>query len=325
MTDPLIFYLLPVGLVVFASILYLFCRDFKVPNLDNKCVVITGCDTGFGHQLAITLDALGLHVFAGCLTEEGEHELQTKCSERLQTVRMDVTKSEDIQRCLECVKGFLETVDNTVLWAVVNNAGIDICGLVDWTSTDTMKKVFDVNLWGLLDVTKAFLPLLKKSKGRIVNVASVAGKLALAGAGAYSGSKYTVQCYSDVLRRELWHFGVGVHIIDPGFFKTNMTNSAAKCKVIKQLWENLSEEKREEYGQKCLNEALKLTEMLQYSQDMRPVVDAMEHAVTSSHPKIRYLVGWDHRLLWRWLAMLPSGLQDVLFLHLLPVPKASVR
>ena len=68
-----------------------------------------------------------------------------------------------------------------VLWAVVNNAGIDIPGLVDWCSIHDMKKVFDINLWGVLAVTKTFLPLLKKSRGRIVNVGSAGGKVAIAG------------------------------------------------------------------------------------------------------------------------------------------------
>ena len=113
MDQALYLYLSPVFVAVFAGIIYFFYHEIKVPNLHKKCVVITGCDTGFGHQLAINLDALGLRVFAGCLTEKGEHELAAKCSHRLKTVRMDVTKQEDIQKCFEGVKLFLETTDNT--------------------------------------------------------------------------------------------------------------------------------------------------------------------------------------------------------------------
>ena len=105
--DPIMYYLVPVILVVLASIYYLFSRDTKVPNLHNKSVLVTGCDSGFGHQLAIALDTLGLHVFATCLTQQGEQDLQTKCSNRLQTVRMDITKSDDIQKCLKIVQDFL--------------------------------------------------------------------------------------------------------------------------------------------------------------------------------------------------------------------------
>ncbi|KAK3746121.1 hypothetical protein QZH41_008824, partial [Actinostola sp. cb2023] len=117
-----------------------------------------------------------------------------------------------------------------------------------------MKKVFDVNVWGLLDVTKTFLPLLKKSKGRIVNVASIFGKIANAGGGAYSASKYSVQSYSDVLRRELQHFGVTVHIIEPGFFQTQITDTRRRVQSIERVWNNLSQEMREEYGQEYFDQ-----------------------------------------------------------------------
>jgi len=118
MIDTLVYNLLPIFLVFLVSILYLFTRDIKLSNLQSKCVVITGCDTGFGHQLAINLDAIGLHVFAACLTQTGRQQLQAKCSDRLQTVLMDVTDTQDIQRCLELVETFLKANKNIGIYKI---------------------------------------------------------------------------------------------------------------------------------------------------------------------------------------------------------------
>lgn len=134
------------------------------------------------------------------------------------------------------------------LWAVVNNAGILMPGFVEWITMDDMKKVVDVNLWGTISVTRAFLPLLKQTKGRIVNVASAFGIVSVPGAVAYSISKYGVEAFCDGLRREIKHLGVTVHIIEPGFFSTNLSDLDKNGKTMEELWHHLDEETRESYG-----------------------------------------------------------------------------
>lgn len=116
----------------------------------------------------------GFHVFAGVLSPEGSgaKELKEKCSKRLIVLRMDVTKTEDVQ---EVVAELHKS--KKPLWAIVNNAGIAIGCPFDWgKDVDEYKKTFEVNVFGLVRVTKYCMPLLRQSKGRVVNVASVAGK-----------------------------------------------------------------------------------------------------------------------------------------------------
>ena len=134
------------------------------------------------------------------------------------------------------------------LWAVVNNAGIGYPGPIEWVTVKEMKRTVDVNLWGTVLVTKTFLPLLKRTKGRIVNVASTSGRVATPGAAAYCISKFGVEAFSDALRNEMKHFGVTVHIIEPGAFKTNITGDQKNWQCLERLWENLDTDTRESYG-----------------------------------------------------------------------------
>ena len=134
------------------------------------------------------------------------------------------------------------------LWAVVNNAGVGFPGLIEWETVEGMKRTVDINLWGMVSITKAFLPLLKRTKGRVVNVASSWGRVAIPGVSAYSISKFGVQAFSDALRNEMRHFGVTVHIIEPGMFKTKIMDARKNIQYLETLWGNLDADTKECYG-----------------------------------------------------------------------------
>ena len=134
------------------------------------------------------------------------------------------------------------------LWAVVNNAGVGFPGLIEWETVEGMKRTVDINLWGMVSITKAFLPLLKRTKGRVVNVASSWGRVAIPGVSAYSISKFGVQAFSDALRNEMRHFGVTVHIIEPGMFKTKIMDARKNIQYLEKLWGNLDADTKECYG-----------------------------------------------------------------------------
>lgn len=117
---------------------------------------------------------VGYHVYAGVLSPEGQgaKDLRDKCSKRLHVLKMDVTKAEDVQNVVTQIRK-----SKMHLWAVVNNAGIALGCPFDWgNDVDEYRKTFDVNVLGVVRVTKNCIPLLRESKGRIVNIASVAGK-----------------------------------------------------------------------------------------------------------------------------------------------------
>ncbi|XP_070794061.1 retinol dehydrogenase 16-like isoform X2 [Pituophis catenifer annectens] len=231
--------------------LFRWYREKQIlPNLTEKYVFITGCDSGFGNLLARQLDAKGLRVLAGCLTQQGAEKLKEATSERLQTNLVDVNSPENLDKATEWVKS---QVGDKGLWGLVNNAGISIpTAPNEWLTKEDFKKVIDINLLGVIDVTLHMLPLLRRAKGRIVNIASIMGRLSLFG-GGYCPSKYGVESFSDSLRLELSPFGVKVCIIEPGYFQTAVTNEKILHQNFRNLWERLPEETKEAYGEDYYN------------------------------------------------------------------------
>ncbi|NXR72769.1 RDH16 dehydrogenase, partial [Pycnonotus jocosus] len=283
-----------------------------VPRLWEKHVLITGCDSGFGNLLARQLDARGLRVLAACLTDTGAAQLRAATSERLQTVLLDVTSSKSIADVTAWVR---ERVGDQGLWGLVNNAGIAIpTAPNEWLSKEDFVKVLDVNLVGLVEVTLSLLPLVRRARGRVVNVSSVMGRVSFFG-GGYCISKYGVEAFSDSLRLEMHSFGVKVCIIEPGFFNTMITNVGNLEKNFHSSWEKLPEEIKASYGESYLRRFVEMLKIMQktYSSNLSLVTNCMEHALTSLHPRARYSAGWDAKLLYLPISYLPSALTDALF------------
>uniref|UniRef100_A0A8C3QFE4 Retinol dehydrogenase 16 n=1 Tax=Cyanoderma ruficeps TaxID=181631 RepID=A0A8C3QFE4_9PASS len=282
-----------------------------VPGLSEKHVLITGCDSGFGNLLARQLDARGLRVLAACLTEAGAAQLRAATSNRLQTVLLDVTSSKSIADVAAWVR---ERVGDQGLWGLVNNAGIAIpTAPNEWLTKEDFVKVLNVNLVGLVEVTLSLLPLVRRARGRVVNVASVMGRMSCFG-GGYCISKYGVEAFSDSLRRELRPFGVQVSIIEPGGFQTGMTSPTLLMKDFVRLWERLPAETQAAYGRHYLDKYAKITTLMHRlsSSRLSHVTDAMTHALLSRCPRSRYAAGWDARLIFLPLSYCPAWLSDTI-------------
>ncbi|XP_065510497.1 retinol dehydrogenase 7-like isoform X1 [Caloenas nicobarica] len=280
-----------------------------VPGLSEKFVLITGCDSGFGNVLARALDARGLRVLAACLGERGAAELRAAASPRLQTVLLDVTSSQSVAAAAAWVR---ERVGERGLWGLVNNAGTAVpTAPNEWLSKADFAKVLDVNLLGLIEVTLSLLPLVRRARGRVVNVASVMGRVSFTG-GGYCVSKFGVEAFSDSLRLEMRDFGVKVSVIEPGFFRTQVINTQILENSLFSAWEGLPEEIKASYGEKYLKEFVAQVRKAQKScsPDLRPVINCMEHALTSRCPRSRYSAGWDAKLFFIPLSYLPSALAD---------------
>ncbi|XP_071211902.1 retinol dehydrogenase 7-like isoform X1 [Salvelinus alpinus] len=233
------------GLVAFWFVFRWYRELARVPNKGQKYVYITGCDSGFGNLLARHLDKLGFRVIAACYTEKGEDELKKVSSERLNTVHLDVVSTDSVSNATAFIKTL---VGEKGLWAVVNNAGVSVpSGPCDWMTVDDYKSMLDVNLIGVIGVTLSVLPLIKKARGRVVNVASVFGRISAFG-GPYCVSKYGVEAFNDSLRMNMSAFGVKVLCLEPGFFKTSVTDLHLLRKNVKTLWDKLPEEIKDQYG-----------------------------------------------------------------------------
>ncbi|XP_074550991.1 retinol dehydrogenase 7-like [Halichoeres trimaculatus] len=317
-------FLIILGLVALWFIHRWYKESKRVTNKGDKYVYITGCDTGFGNLLAKHLDKLGFRVIAGCYTEKGEDELKKAASDRLTTLHLDVTDSESVAKVAASIKTL---VGEKYLWAVVNNAGIGWpSGPNDWLTIEDHKSMLAVNLVGVIDVTLSVLPLIKKARGRVVNVSSVFGRLSTFG-GSYCVSKYGVEAFTDSLRINMAHFGVKVSCLEPGFFRTGLTDIDSTKAFIAKLWDRLPQDVKNDYGTSFLEKSYVVWEqsVKQLGDwDLMKVVNCMEHGVSAVHPRARYSVGWDAKFLWLPLSYMPTWVLDAFIHKNSPKPKVSV-
>ncbi|EHH66413.1 Retinol dehydrogenase 16 [Macaca fascicularis] len=313
-------------LAVFVGLYYLlhWYRERQVlSHLREKYVFITGCDSSFGKLLARQLDARGLRVLAACLTEKGAEQLRGQTSDRLETVALDVTKTESVAAAAQWVK---EHVGERGLWGLVNNAGISLPAAPNELLTkQDFVTVLDVNLLGVIDVTLSLLPLVRKARGRVVNVSSICGRVSLFG-GGYCISKYGVEAFSDSLRRELSYFGVKVAMIEPGYFKTAVTSKERFLKSFLEIWDRSSPEVKQIYGEKFVASFKKSAEQLEQTctQDLSLVTNCMEHALIACHPRTRYSAGWDAKLLYLPMSYMPTFLVDAIIYWGSPSPAKAL-
>jgi NADP-dependent 3-hydroxy acid dehydrogenase YdfG len=292
-------------------------RSLKVKGLDKRSVLITGCDTGFGRAAAVRLHQRGMTVFAACLGQKAVDELQQECpTDKMKAFVMNVTDDKSVSEGYAYVH---KHVNQQGLWAIINNAGVlrggplEICELSDW------KLCLDVNVMGIARVTKQFFPLIRanpekeREAGRIINVASVAGRLALPGTACYSASKFAVQGLSDALRRECRLWNVKVVIIEPGMMKTPLYDAPLDAQYVQNHFKSLPEEIQQLYG---INFLMKSQEdfrqiLLKFGGDPIQVVDGMEKAETRRYPHTRMPIGSDTGV-WLWVAALPTCVSDFL-------------
>ncbi|XP_073482433.1 D-beta-hydroxybutyrate dehydrogenase, mitochondrial [Aquarana catesbeiana] len=289
----------------------------------NKAVLVTGCDSGFGFSVAKHLHDKGFSVFAGCLFKDkgdaGVKELDNMKSDRMKTVQLNVVKQEEIDRAVENIKENLKDPDKG-LWGVINNAGISTFGEVEFTSMDTYKEVAEVNLWGTVRVTKACLPLIRRAKGRVVNISSMLGRMANPARSPYCITKFGVEAFSDCLRYEMHPMGVKVSVVEPGnFIAATSLYSPEKIKAIAdKMWAELPETVKNDYGRKYFDE--KIARMNTYcnsgSTDTSPVINAITHALTATAPYTRY-----HPMDYYWwlrmqvMTHLPGAISDRIYIH----------
>ena len=225
-------------------------------------VMVTGCDSGIGKELALCLESEGFVVFAGCLKKESFDHFNGMGS-KFHPVLLDVTKDDQVQACYDAVNKWLECEskdEKRYLHALVNNAGVGVAGYVDWLGLADYELCMKVNFFGAIRMTKAFLPTFKKQAisgdhkhSQIVNVISVAGMTSGGGlaASAYEASKHATEAFTNALRLELKMFDIRVVAINPSFFDTPLTNGVQE-RLREQLSKKISPDLREEYGESKL-------------------------------------------------------------------------
>lgn len=204
----------------------------------------------------------------------------------------------------------------------MNNAGVGFpMAPNQWLTKEDYVKVINVNLLGMIDVTLNLLPLVRQAKGRITNVSSGLGRIAMFG-GGYSPSKYGVEAFSDSLRRELRPFGVKVSIVEPGAFKTGIATKPIVEKKFKALWARVPKDVKESYGEQYFDAYCKnfIDLVTKGSSNLYLVVDSLQHTVIAVYPWTRYSCGWDCKFLNLPLSYFPTIIMDYVLTRSCPNP-----
>jgi NAD(P)-dependent dehydrogenase (short-subunit alcohol dehydrogenase family) len=249
-------------------------------------VVVTGASTGIGHACALHLDRIGFRVFAGVRRDEDAARLSTEGSDRLTPVKIDVTDAASIRAAADEVTAALASEP---LSGLVNNAGIAVSGPVEYLPIDEVRKQLEVNFIGQVAVTQAFLPLLRRSRGRVVNIGSVGGEVALPFLSPYAASKHALEGFSDSLRREVERLGVHVSVVRPGAIQSSIweRGNAAADEVLATV----PPEAIEVYGDAVRGARAAANQRAQEAIPAQEVADVVEDALTADKPKTRYVVG----------------------------------
>jgi NAD(P)-dependent dehydrogenase (short-subunit alcohol dehydrogenase family) len=267
-------------------------------------ILVTGCSTGIGRACALGFAELGYRVFAGVRKASDGEALRAHCADRIESVLLDVTSAESIA-------GAVATVGDQPLAGLVNNAGIATMGPLELLPVAAWRRQFEVNVIGLVAVTQACIPLLRRGPGRIVNIGSIAGRSALPGSGAYDATKFAVEAITDVLRMELHAWGISVSVVEAGAVATAIWEKSLRD--VDDLARRVPAERYALYDGLMKTLRKEAGEAARTAAPASAVVRAVVHALTARRPRTRYLVGRD-AWMWLFLNCLPTRWRDRLIL-----------
>ena len=280
--------------------------------MTQRSVVITGASTGIGKACARWMDRAGWRVFAGVRKEADGAALRAEASERLTPVLVDVTDTASIAAMAALVT---QAVGEAGLDGLVNNAGMATGGVLEFVELDELRRVLEVNVTGQVAVTQPLIPLLRRARGRVVMMSSVAGFSSTPLLGLYAASKHALEAITDALRLELHPWGIHVSSIQPGTIATPIWGKALA----------FAEEVAPTYPPEALRLYGPLLDALFASLRKRTgsgipaeaVAEAVCHALTAPTPKTRYIVGQDAKVR-QWIERLPDRWRDRVMIGCMP-------
>lgn len=280
----------------------------------NRTVFITGTSSGIGRACALRLVQAGWSVFAGVRKAEDADKLQA-ADTNLVPILLDLKDRSSISAAAKQVASQTNTRG---LDGLVNVAGIGMARPVEYATSDDLKGIFEVNVFGQIAVTQAFLPLIRKARGRIVNISSVGAHVAIPFFGLLNASKSALGMLSDTLRLELHPFGIRVCIVEPGSIKTPAVEKTLGD--VEAVIKGFPTDGVAQYGDllRRFNRQAYAREMNGSSPDV--VAAAVYHALTARRPRIRYQVGKDAKLLFALSKILPDRLLDPIRLRIFGFP-----
>src|SRR5215217_1474122 len=263
-------------------------------------VLVTGASRGIGRAIAEHLASRGWDVIAGVRSQQDADAIVTLNPQRMLSVIVDITDAGHLAALADALPERLD--------AIVNNAGVVVSGPMETVSPDDWRKQLDINVTGQLAVTQAVLPRLRQSRGRIVFISSVNGRLSMSLIGAYCASKFALEAAADALRMELRPWHIPVSIIEPAQTDTDMWRTADA--MVADVEAAMTPEQRSLYGKHIAG----MKKTIPISQKMavpaRKVSAVVEEALTARRPKARYVVGVGPKLQVALMTNLPTWVCD---------------
>lgn len=265
---------------------------------ERKVILITGCSSGIGLETARRFAIDGWRVIAGVRDMQNMKEAAELDFENLEVVQLDVTKDEDVKKIVQLIKDRYKRLD-----VVVNNAGYGLLGPVEVASIEETKQQFEVNVYGMLRVTKAVIPIMRTTGGgKIVNISSVVGVIPFPLYGIYSASKFAMETISEVLNYELAPDKIGVVVVEPGTFWTKFWENRLLPKALEgsryEEWVNSF------FYRLHHSDIASLRSVLYRRMKPGRVADLIYRIAELEKPKLRYRIGvdanlyyWAHRFL----------------------------
>ncbi len=267
--------------------------------MPSGTVLVTGASTGIGEATALHLKELGFDAVGAVRKDEDAERLK---SQGLRAVKLDVTDADSIAAARA-------QMGDAPLAGLVNNAGIAVAAPLEFLPLDQLRRQLEVNVIGQVAVTQQFLPALRAARGRIVNVSSIGGRVALPLVSPYNASKFALEAISDSLRRELIPHGVDVIVIEPGGVKTPIWGKGNE--TADQIQQGMPPEAEQLYGPMIAalrRETVKIAE--QTGIEPREVAELIGRALTAKKPRTRYLAGREAKMRAAAAKVMPDRMMD---------------
>ena len=266
-------------------------------------VLITGASRGIGRDVALRLTRAGWTVYATVRqAADGEGLVAEAAGGQVHPLQLDVTDEAQIV----ALDGALpERLD-----AIVNNAGIVVSGPIESLSAEELREQFEVNVVGAVALTNLVLPRLRASRGRIVFVSSISGRVSSPMTGAYSASKFALEAIADALRLELRKWGIAVALVEPAMTDTDLWRNAPE--TLESEMAAMSEEHRTLYAEHLEGMRKVIPRIQKMAKPVDTVSATIETALTAKKPKARYVVGTDVKVQAALSSVTPARVMDAL-------------
>jgi NAD(P)-dependent dehydrogenase (short-subunit alcohol dehydrogenase family) len=272
---------------------------------NRGAIVITGASSGIGQACALKMDAEGYRVFATVRNNKDAEALTKLGSPSLKPIFLDVTNEHSIADAANFID---QIVGDAGLAGIINNAGIYVPGPMELIADSDLRKQFEVNVYGVVKVTQAFLPFIRKAHGRIINIGSVGGKITMPFGGALCASKYAIEAINDALRLELHPWGIHVILIAPASIASPAVDRLLTDS--ESVIQKFSEEGSRHYAQTFRNFVKIVFAREKNGSSPEVVAETVFKAMVASKPRTRYPVG-DHAIpLTLMPRILPARLLD---------------